>query len=65
MKKVTLFLLICICHYFNAQITIQNTQTPSQLVQNVLLGNGINAFNIKFFEYSQIYHNVKRLCCNV
>jgi len=48
MKKVTLFLLICICHYFNAQITIQNTQTPSQLVQNVLLGNGINAFNIKF-----------------
>lgn len=30
----------------NAQITVTNTQTPSQLVQNVLLGFGVTASNI-------------------
>lgn len=32
----------------NAQLVINTTQTPSQIVQNTLLGAGITAFNIKF-----------------
>jgi gliding motility-associated-like protein len=31
-----------------SQITIHNTQTPAQLVQNILLGNGILTSNIKY-----------------
>lgn len=33
--------------YSFGQITVSNTQTPSQLVQNVLLGFGVTATNIK------------------
>ncbi|MEZ4922771.1 MAG: choice-of-anchor L domain-containing protein [Crocinitomicaceae bacterium] len=31
-----------------AQIAITNTQTPEQLVQNVLVGNGVTVLNIEF-----------------
>ncbi|GEM_PF-6245831 len=32
----------------NSQITVNNTQTPAQLVQNILLGNGISASNFSY-----------------
>jgi len=51
MKMRILFVLIMgFGSYFTsyAQITIDNTQTPQQLVQNVLLGAGITASNIIF-----------------
>jgi gliding motility-associated-like protein len=32
----------------NAQLTVSNTQTPQQLVQNVLLGPGVTASNITY-----------------
>jgi len=46
-------LLACIALLFsvqfvNAQITVDNTQTPEQLVQSVLLGFGVTASNITY-----------------
>jgi gliding motility-associated-like protein len=32
----------------HAQLVINNTQTPAQLVNDVLLGNGVQAFNIRY-----------------
>ncbi len=32
----------------SAQISVTNTLTPAQLVQNILLGSGVNALNIKY-----------------
>ena len=50
MKKnlyfITLFTFLSFTSY--SQLTITNTQTPAQLVQNVLLGSGITVSNIKF-----------------
>lgn len=48
MKVLFLLIGLVFCNNLFSQIIIQNTQTPAQLVQDVLLGNGINAFNIKF-----------------
>lgn len=51
MKKITtiLFLmLLCAVNSGYAQITVQNTQSPSSLVQNILLGNGVIASNITY-----------------
>src|SRR5690606_36252487 len=31
-----------------AQITVNSTQSPEQLIQNVLLGNGVDAFNFTY-----------------
>jgi gliding motility-associated-like protein len=48
-KKLGLSLIAFI--WFTAsfcQITVTNTQTPQQLVQNILLGAGVNASNIKY-----------------
>lgn len=39
--------LSCCC-VLNAQLIINSTQTPTQLVQNVLSNSGLTAFNIKF-----------------
>lgn len=39
-------LLLMISFTVNGQITVTNTQTPSQLVQNVLIGTGIGVSNI-------------------
>lgn len=32
----------------SAQISVTNTMTPAQLVQNILLGSGVDAMNIKY-----------------
>lgn len=50
MRFTSIFLggLISLLFVFNvsAQLTVQTGQTPTQLVQNVLVGSGTNAFNI-------------------
>ena len=49
MKKFLLFLILFAVNVVHGQLTVNNTsQTPAQLVQNVLLGSGITATNIKF-----------------
>ncbi len=50
MKKIFFVLLLALPSCFiNAQLVIDNsTQTPQELAQNVLLGQGINISNIKF-----------------
>ncbi|MBI1836184.1 MAG: choice-of-anchor L domain-containing protein [Flavobacteriia bacterium] len=49
LKKYSLLLFfINTILYSYSQITVQNTQTPLQLVQSVLLGNGVTATNIKY-----------------
>ena len=40
--------MLCFSLFANAQLTTNNTQTPTQLVQNVLLGNGITVSNITY-----------------
>ncbi|MFZ1331183.1 MAG: choice-of-anchor L domain-containing protein, partial [Flavobacteriales bacterium] len=50
MNRTTLSPLL-ICASFltvNAQLVVTNTQTPAQLVQNVLMGGGVTATNITF-----------------
>ncbi|HRD53467.1 MAG TPA: hypothetical protein PKY96_12545, partial [Flavobacteriales bacterium] len=32
----------------NAQLVVNSTQTPAQLVNDVLLGNGVQAFNVRY-----------------
>ena len=39
----------------SAQLMIDNTLTPEQLVQNVLVGSGVSAFNITFTGDSQAH----------
>jgi len=48
MKNIFLFSIIFISSSYFAQITIQNTLTPTQIVQNVLLGSGVTASNIQW-----------------
>lgn len=50
MLKNTICSLFVITLIFNSktQISVTNTQTPSQLVQDVLLGTGVTATNIKY-----------------
>jgi Secretion system C-terminal sorting domain len=49
MKKQLLYLFIFISSLSNAQLIVNNTtQTPTQLVQNVLLGSGISVSNVTF-----------------
>ncbi len=40
--------MLCFSFFSNAQLSVNNTQTPTQLVQNVLLGNGITVSNITY-----------------
>ncbi|MBK7270520.1 MAG: gliding motility-associated C-terminal domain-containing protein [Flavobacteriales bacterium] len=42
------FLVLCAVAPLRAQLTVDNTLTPEQLVQNVLLGGGVTATNITF-----------------
>lgn len=56
MKKSVLLLALAGAAFLyapsaSAQIVTTNTMTPQQLVQNVLLGQGIQAFNITFTGY--------------
>ncbi len=51
MKKITTILsfgILLFWNYSQAQIIVQNTQSPASLVQNVLMGNGVIASNITF-----------------
>jgi Secretion system C-terminal sorting domain len=46
-RHYTLLLLLNIV-FVNAQLVINTTQSPTQIVQNTLIGSGITVFNIKF-----------------
>lgn len=51
MKKITtilILLMLSFCGFVNAQITVQTGQAASSLVQNILIGNGVSAFNVTF-----------------
>ncbi|WP_050855239.1 choice-of-anchor L domain-containing protein, partial [Flavobacterium frigoris] len=49
MKKIAFLFYILFSIVANAQLVVDNTsQTPKQLVQNVVVGQGINVSNIKF-----------------
>ncbi len=49
MKRILLLLLFVFCNMSYGQLIVDNTtQTPAQLVQNVLLGSGITVSNITF-----------------
>jgi len=49
MKKIlTSLLVLSFSVIMNAQLTVNNTLSPTQLVQNVLLGSGVTASNITF-----------------
>jgi hypothetical protein len=52
MKKLLLFLTFISIHLVHGQLVVNNTaQTPAQLVQNVLLGQGVEVSNIQFNGY--------------
>lgn len=46
MKRILFLVLMLISGVSMSQITVQNTQTPQQLVQNVLAGNGVQISNV-------------------
>ena len=50
LKKITttILLLTVISFSAKAQITVTNTLTPAELVNTILLGNGVSATNIKY-----------------
>ena len=49
MKKFSFYFLLLFSCFINAQLIVDNTtQTPAQLVQNVLVGSGVTPLNIKF-----------------
>ena len=49
MKRILLLFLVLVNCIVHAQLVINNTsQTPQQLVQSVVVGQGINVSNIKF-----------------
>jgi hypothetical protein len=49
MRKILLCLSFLSMNFIHAQLIVNNTtQTPAQLVQSVLLGNGLTVSNIKF-----------------
>jgi gliding motility-associated-like protein len=50
MKKLvsSLFLVLSACYSYGQQITIDQTQTPNQLVNNVLVGSGVVIQNVTY-----------------
>ncbi len=51
MNKITTMLgaaLMLLCFTANSQITTQNTMTPEQLIQSVLVGQGVVVSNVKY-----------------
>lgn len=46
-------LFILFSYQVNAQLTVNNTLTPFQLVQNVLLGTGVTVMNVQYTGSSQ------------
>lgn len=47
-KYLKIVIILLTAFSAKAQLTVTNTLTPTQLVQNVLLGNGVTASNIAF-----------------
>lgn len=47
-RNVTAIILLLISFSASAQLSVNTTQTPAQLVQNVLLGGGITVSNITY-----------------
>uniref|UniRef100_UPI0025BD449D choice-of-anchor L domain-containing protein n=1 Tax=Flavobacterium sp. UBA7682 TaxID=1946560 RepID=UPI0025BD449D len=47
-KKILIILFLAISFSSYSQLIVNNTQSPAQLVQNVLLGQGVAATNITF-----------------
>ncbi len=47
-QLLAVFALLATVNFSHAQITVDNTQTPEQLVQNILLGFGVTASNIMY-----------------
>lgn len=47
-KTINSLFVIFLTFSLSSQISVTNTQTPSDLIQNVLLGTGVNATNIKY-----------------
>jgi len=45
---VALFVTLCLVSLAQAQLVVDNTMTPEQLVQNVLLGGGVTISNVTF-----------------
>lgn len=42
------FYFTCLSHQVNAQLTVSSAPTPTQLVQNILVGTGVTATNISY-----------------
>jgi gliding motility-associated-like protein len=49
---ISLMCLTALCGSTNGQIVTSNAYTPTQLVQNVLVGAGVQTFNITYTGYS-------------
>ena len=47
-RSIPAVALLFTAHFTTAQIVIQNTSTPEELVQNTLLGSGVQVFNVTF-----------------
>lgn len=64
LKKITttILLLTIISFSAKAQITVTNTLTPAELVNTILLGNGVSATNIK---YNGVLANANSIKSNV
>ncbi len=50
MRSISLLFIVFFVSAFNSesQITVSNSLTPTQLVQDVLLGSGVSVFNVQF-----------------
>ncbi len=48
MKNFTLCVLLFCAQFIQAQMSVTTVQTPAQLVQDVLVGEGVTPFNITF-----------------
>ncbi len=51
-KKTSLFILLCFIQKASAQLTTSHTLSPTQMVQNVLLGAGITVSNVSYTGYA-------------
>lgn len=48
MNKITFVFLLFFSGFVHAQLIVDNSQTPTQLVEDVLIGEGVTPINIKF-----------------
>ena len=57
--SITIFMVFIVSLSSYAQITIQNTQTPVEIVENVLLGTGVTVSNIQWNGSANAANTVK------